>query len=219
MAETVEVNGTTAGCARPLCGYDAVMIKVMVITTLTLLATLATAAPPKPVQFDNTAAALREEADKGNGNAALQLGNLLALGRVPVARFGLAADWYRKGCELGELSGCHNAGYAYETGTNGVAKDTVEAAAYYRKAAEHAFLPSMINLGSLYATGAVISMDDVEGYKWLLIARLAANQCAATPMCLSVIEDSRGHREKMKSRLSESQQRAAEKMAMDWQPK
>jgi len=76
----------------------------------------------------------------------------------------------------------------------------------------------MINLGALYANELIISGDDVEAYKWLLIARLAANQCAGTPMCLSVIEDRNGHRAKMKSRLSANEQRLAEKMAMDWKP-
>lgn len=177
------------------------------------------ATPPDPKQDEKAAAAYRKSAEAGNANAALQLGNLLAQGRVPVARFGQAADWYRKGCALGDLSACHNAGSSYEAGKNGVAKDVIEAATYYLKAAERAFLPSMINLGALYANGLIISTDDVEGYKWLLIARLAANQCAGMPMCQSVIKDRQGHREKMQSRLSASEQRSAERMAMDWKPK
>ena len=137
---------------------------------------------------------------------------------MPAAKFGDTAHWYRKGCDLGDLSACHNTGYSYETGKNGVARDVLEAAAYYLKAAERAFLPSMINLGALYANGLIIA-DDVEGYKWLLIARLAANQCAGKPICQSIIEDRNGHRARMKSRLSANEQRLAEKMATEWTPK
>lgn len=177
------------------------------------------ATSPDPIHDEKSATALRLRAEKGDGNAALELGNLLSRDRVPAAKFGKAADWYRRGCDLDDLAACHNAGYSYEAGRNGVAKDVVEAATYYLKAAEHAFLPSMINLGALYANGLIISTDGIEGYKWLLIARLAANQCAGVPMCLSVIEDRKGHRKKMKSLLTENEQRAAEKMALDWKPK
>ncbi len=177
------------------------------------------ATPPDSRQDEKAAAAYRKSAEAGNANAALQLGNLLFRGRVPITRFGQPADWYRKGCDLGSLSACHNAGYSYESGTNGVARDVVEAANYYLKAAERAFLPSMANLGALYANGLLLAADDVEGYKWLLIARLAANQCAGMPMCQSVIEDRQGHRGKLQSRLSAGEQRSAERMAMDWKPK
>lgn len=177
------------------------------------------AAPPNPKQDEKSALTYRDQANKGNANAALQLGNLLFHGRVPVTRFGQPAEWYRKGCDLGSLSACHNAGYSYESGTSGVTRDAVEAANYYLKAAERAFLPSMANLGALYANGHIQSADNIEGYKWLLIARLAANQCATLPICKAVIEDRHGHREKMQSRLSASEQRAAERLAMDWKPK
>lgn len=198
----------------------AISLHQLATVALALLPTLAwSAAPPDSKQDEKSALAFREQANKGNGNAALQLGNLLTQRRVSVAKFGNAADWYRKGCALGDLSACHNAGYSYEAGKNGVARDVVEAATYYLKAAERAFLPSMINLGALYANGLIISTDDVEGYKWLLIARLAASQCAGMPICKSVIEDRQGHREKMQSRLSASEQRSAERMAMDWKPK
>ncbi len=195
------------------------MLKAIAIITLALLPALSPAASaPNPRQDEKSANTLRQRAEKGDGNAALQLGNLLTQDRVPAAKFGNAADWYRRGCTLGDLSACHNTGYSYEAGKNGVARDVLEAAAYYLKAAERAFLPSMINLGAIYVNGMIIA-DDVEGYKWLLIARLAANQCAGTPLCQSVIEDRNGHRAKMKSRLSASEQRRAEKMAMDWKPK
>ncbi len=193
-------------------------IAIIAFTLLFASGPALAAAPPDPKQAEKSATALRQRAEKGDGNAALQLGNLLVQNRVPAAKFGHAADWYRKGCNLGDLSACHNIGYSYEAGKNGVARDLLEAAAYYLKAAERAFLPSMVNLGALYANGVIIA-DDVEGYKWLLIARLAANQCPGTPICQSIIEDRNGHRARMKSRLSVSEQRLAESMAMDWKPK
>lgn len=79
------------------------MSKVIAITILALLPTLAcSATAQETAQAEKSATALRQRAEKGDANAALLLGNLLSQNRISAAKFGNAADWYRKGCALRE---------------------------------------------------------------------------------------------------------------------
>lgn len=193
---------------------------VLVALLLPALAAAATAPPAADAASDRQAAtAYRQRVAAGDADAALKLGLLLSGNRVAAAQFGTAVSWYRKGCDLGSLPACHNAAVAYEYGRDGAGRDITEAATLYLRAAERAFLPSMFNLGVLYAKGLVTPPDNLEGYQWMLVARLSANQCADRPLCQSVIADRDGHREKLRSRLSAAEQRAAEQYAMKWKPK
>lgn len=176
------------------------------------------AAPVDPKQDEKTAAELRQQAEKGNGGAALQLGNLLARNRVPSAKYGNAVDWYKKGCELNDLSACHNAGVSYEYGRNGVNVNSTEAANYYLKSAERAFLPSLLNLAILHADGRVTSLDNRDGLKWMLVAQRAATQCPDTPICKLVLQDPKGYRSRLEAPLSAEERREARQLAERWQP-
>ena len=176
------------------------------------------ATPHDPKLDDKTAAELRQQAGKGNASAALHLGNLLARDRVPAAKYGKAVDWYKKGCALGDLSACHNTGVSYEHGRNGAKPDNTEAANYYLKSAERAFLPSLLNLAILHADGRVNSLDNRDGLKWMLIAQKAAAQCPDKPVCKSVLEDKRGYRARLEAQLSADERREARQLADHWQP-
>lgn len=171
-----------------------------------------------PKQDEKTATELRRQADKGNAEAALRLGNLLARNRVATARYGNAVDWYKKGCALNSLSACHNVGASYEYGRNGVKLDNTEAANYYLKSAERAFLPSLLNLAILHADGRVTSLDHRDGLKWMLIAQKAATQCPAAPICKLVLEDPKGYRARLEAPLSADERQEARQLAEHWQP-
>lgn len=188
-------------------------------TATLLLPILAFAAtPPGPKQDEKTASDLRQKASKGDGNAALQLGNLLARGKAPATTYGNPVDWYKKGCTLGDLSACHNTGASYEYGRNGVKLDYTEAANYYLKSAERAFLPSLLNLAILHADGRVTSLDNRDGLKWMLVAQQAAAQCPDIPICKLVLEDRRGYRARLEASLSVDERREARQLAETWQP-
>lgn len=187
-------------------------------TLVILPASAFAATAPDPAQYEKAATAYRQRADRGDAEAALQLGNLLHRGQVPVAKFGSAADWYRKSCALGNLSACHNVGVAYENGRNGVGRDYAEAATWYLQAAERAFLPSQFNLAALYANAHITSLDNREGLKWFLIAQKSAAQCAAKPLCKWILSDEPGHRGRLEARLSPAEQREARQLAEQWQP-
>lgn len=186
---------------------------------LVLLSVQAVAAETvDPKQDDKAAAEFRRLADKGNAEAALRLGNLLARNRVATAKYGKAVDWYKKGCALNSLSACHNVGASYEYGRNGVKLDNTEAANYYLKSAERAFLPSLLNLAILHADGRVTSLDNRDGLKWMLIAQKAATQCANVPLCKRVLEDPKGYRARLEAPLSADERQEARQLAERWQP-
>lgn len=187
-----------------------------------LLAILSIPAPAAetvdPGRDEKTAAELRMQADKGNGDAALRLGNLLARDRASKTRYGNAVDWYKKGCALNNLSACHNAGVSYEFGRNGVKRNNTEAANYYLKSAERAFMPSLLNLAILHADGRVTSLDNRDGLKWMLIAQKAATQCPEMAICKLALEDPKGYRARLEAELSADERREARQLAERWQP-
>ena len=188
----------------------------VLLSVLSLPATAAEAVDPR--QDEKNAVELRQQADKGNADAALRLGNLLARDRVPAVQYGNAVDWYKKGCALNNLSACHNVGVSYEYGRNGVKLNNTEAANYYLKSAERAFLPSLLNLAILHADGRVTALDNRDGLKWILIAQKAATQCPDAPVCKLVLEDPKGYRKRLEASLNANERREARQLAEQWQP-
>lgn len=188
----------------------------VLLSVLSLPATAAEAVDPR--QDEKNAVELRQQADKGNADAALRLGNLLARDRVPAVQYGNAVDWYKKGCALNNLSACHNVGVSYEYGRNGVKLNNTEAANYYLKSAERAFLPSLLNLAILHADGRVTALDNRDGLKWMLIAQKAATQCPDAPVCKLVLEDPKGYRKRLEASLNANERREARQLAEQWQP-
>lgn len=180
---------------------------------------LAGAATPDPQQDEKYAAELRRKVDQGDGDAALQIGNLLTRGRIPAPRYGTPVIWFKKGCTLRSLPACHNVGVSYEQGRNGVNQDYAEAVNYFLQAAERAFLPSMYNIAVLSAESKISSVDNREGLKWMLVAQKAAVQCPESPTCKIATEDAKGYRKQLESRLSSKEIRETYKLAEDWRPR
>lgn len=188
-----------------------------------LLAALSTAtafaaSPAPPVQDEKAAAAYQQRTAKGDGDAALHLGNLLLQGKASAKKYGTPFDWYKKGCTLGSLPACHNAGISHQKGSNGATQSYSEAANYYLKAADGAFLHSLFNLAILHAESHITALDNREGLKWMLVAQRAAAQCPGKGICKLVLDDSHGYRAKLEARLSRQERREAMEMAMAWHP-
>lgn len=185
---------------------------------LSVAATAATP-PPDPGQDEKRAAELRLKADKGDIHAMLQIGNMLARGRIPASRYGTPVTWFKKACALRNLSACHNVGVSYQSGNNGAKKDDAEAADYFLQAAERGFLPSMFNLAVMNAESQISAADAREGLKWMLIAQRAAAQCPESPTCKFVSEDRKGYKARLENRLSSRERREAYQQAGDWRPR
>lgn len=161
----------------------------------------------------------KQGADQGDPSAALKLGLLVEQGKVSNADYGNAARWYERACELGSLPGCHNVGVSYEYGSNGVNKDIKKANESYLKAADRGYMQSQYNLASLYSNQYIDPPNDVEGYKWMTLARNAAEQCKDQQLCDWILKDPPGHMTKLKSRLSTDQINQAEFLVKSWKPK
>ena len=97
----------------------------------------------------------------------------------------------RTRANAGDAGAQYNLGVMYDNG-RGVPEDDVEAAAWYRKAAEQGYAAAQFNLGLSYINGRGVPQDDVEAYKWFNLATTYA--------------DAKGQRE----RFAEARDRAAE---------
>ena len=84
----------------------------------------------------------------------------------------LLAD-IRAKAEKGDAQSQYELGYAFYIGSLGVAKDQVEAAKWFRRAAEQNLPGAQHNLGVSYADGQGVAKDEAEAAKWF---RKAAEQ-------------------------------------------
>lgn len=155
-------------------------------------------------------------AQNGDDKAALKLGLLLESKVVDVDRFGTATKWFKRACELGNIKGCHNAGVSFEYGKDGYEKDYIQASNYYRKAAEHGYMQSQYNLGSLYTNQYLT--DDIKGLKWLLLAQRNAAECASDELCQWILKDPPDHVNKLKERMTKEQIEEAQQRAAEFSP-
>jgi TPR repeat protein len=112
------------------------------------------------------------------------------------------------------LPSCHNLGVGYEYGKGGLSQNYKLARSYYQKAAELGYMQSQYNLASLYSNQYF--SDDVEGLKWMLIARDNARKCSSNSLCEWILNDPPGHLKKLRNRMSEQQVIQAEASASIW---
>lgn len=163
----------------------------------------------------NQAAELyKQGAEQGNASAAMKLAYLLDDGKVNAVTYGVAGKWYIKACDLGSATGCHNAGVGYEYGSNGLSQNINAAGEYYLKAAESGYMQSQYNLASMHSNQYL--SNDIEGLKWMTLARMNAKKCAQDPLCEWILNDPPSHHKNLRSRLSEKERATAEARAIEW---
>ena len=75
----------------------------------------------------------------------------------------------KKKAEAGDAESQVELGLRYDTG-KGMPKDQVEAASWYRKAAEQNYPAAQYILALCFQSGDGVAKDWVEAYKWLLLA-------------------------------------------------
>lgn len=84
---------------------------------------------------------------------------------------------FEKACDLGANYGCLEAGLAYHNGLYGVNKNYELAKEWYLKSAHKGYIYAQVNLAQLYLHTKIQPLDDVEGYKWALLAERNAIVC------------------------------------------
>ena len=143
-----------------------------------------------------------------------------------------ALQAFEKACTLGNNYGCHKMGIAYNNGLYGFDKDYERAKQWYLKAAEKGYAASQQNIANLYAHRLLKEMDDVEGYKWLVLSEKTTTECLSGSVEVegSVSEAERRRlcslasygqgkiRSIFRKRMSFEQIQQAEQEALNWRP-
>ena len=140
----------------------------------------------------DTITEIRRQAEQGDADAQVDLGNMYHDGDGVPYDSGEAVRWYRMAAEQGHVDAQRTLGYMYDTG-DGVTENDAEAVRWYRMAAEQGDAAVQLILGFMYDTGGVpydfveemrmnadgrgIFKDDAEAVKWY---RMAAEQGSTT---------------------------------------
>jgi hypothetical protein len=131
---------------------------------------LASALLPACAQTAGIDAALLAKANAGDPAAQVQLGESYAAGTGVAQDLKLAAEWYRKAADKGDVGGELHLAALYRDGGKGLPRDMVQAAAWYRRAAEQGDVGAQGTLGLLYSLGQGVPQSYVEAYYWLDLA-------------------------------------------------
>ena len=91
-------------------------------------------------------------------------------------------------------------------------QDFVEAASWYRRAADRGHAHAMSNLGILHATGRGVERDMIRAVAWFT---LAASRTSDPGLRATFA----ANRERAASTLTRSQVAQAERLAGEWKPK
>lgn len=140
-----------------------------------------------------------EKAATGCLEALSTLGRMYADGQGVKKDEQMAAAYFRKPAEHDNVDAQFYLGYFYAKNYN-----DVEAAKWYRRAAEQNNAEAQNNLGIMYAQGKGVPKDEVEAYKWLLLAG-------------ALREAAKGNIEITESRLTPTQRAEGQRLAREFQ--
>jgi uncharacterized protein len=124
----------------------------------------ANSVPSEPNSFQK----LINDANKGAPNSQFELGIMYYEGNSVPQDFNEAAKWFTKASEQGYAPAQYNLGVIYESDLG--VQDYNEAVKWYTKAAQQGYTVAQFNLGAMFALGRGVVKDDVEAYKWILLA-------------------------------------------------
>jgi len=115
-------------------------------------------------------AALLAKAKSGDAASQVLVGESYASGSGVERDLNLAAEWYRRAADKGNVGGEMHLAALYRDGGKGFARDMSLAAAWYRKAADQGDASAQGTLGVLYSIGQGVPQSYVEAYYWLDLA-------------------------------------------------
>ena len=115
-------------------------------------------------------AALLAKANGGDAAAQVAVGESYAAGAGVTRDYRLAAEWYQKAADKGNLAGQLHLAALYRDGGEGFDRDMAQAAEWYRKAADQGDVGAQGMMGTLYSTGLGVEQNYAEAYYWLDLA-------------------------------------------------
>ena len=137
----------------------------------------------------DTITEIRRQAEQGDADAQVDLGNMYHDGDGVPYDSGEAVRWYRLAAEQGHVDAQWDLGVMYDNGRR-VLKDDAEAVRWYRMAAEQGHVDAQRTLGYMYDTGDGVTENDAEAVRWY---RMAAEQGdAAVQLILGFMYDTGG---------------------------
>jgi uncharacterized protein len=121
--------------------------------------------------------------------------------------------WFHKAADRSDADPLaqFNLGYMYYNGW-GVPKDYVEAAKWYRLAAERGEARAQFLLGTMYTLSQGVPVDLVQAYLWINLAAAIADDPNAQ-------ENAKNLRDAMAKAMTPAQIAEAQKLAREWKPK
>lgn len=111
----------------------------------------------------------KESALRGNGNAAVNLGNLYMRGLGVTQDYGQARSWYEKAALESNPIAEAKLGLMYYLGL-GVEENRTRAAEWFQKAGDQGDAHSAMTLAEMYVAGDGVSQNRTEAYIWYTIA-------------------------------------------------
>jgi TPR repeat protein len=144
--------------------------KVMKARLFWLVAAVALTLLTADAQQAGIDAALLAKANSGDTAAQIAVGENYAAGTGVAQDYKLAAEWYQKAADKGDLAGQLHLAALYRDGGKGFERDMAQAAAWYRKAADQGDAGAQGMMGTLYSMGQGVEQNYAEAYYWLDLA-------------------------------------------------
>ncbi len=168
-------------------------------------------------RFQTAADVYRGKAEAGDVSAALKLAALHEQGKLGSRNYIQAMHWYKMAAYQGDVNAMYQVASIYEFGQGKVQLSPDQAVEWYGRAAQRGHVYSLYRLAAVHAAHA--SLDDVEGYTWLMISRRLARKCASDDaLCGIARRDAFSTGWLLEKRLSEKQVRRARLKAQKWRP-
>jgi len=143
---------------------------VAVATFLFLEAGQTVVAQQSRAQQTGIDAALLAKAKSGDAVAQVAVGESYAAGTGVTQDCRLAAEWYQKAADKGDVAGQLHLAALYRDGGSGFERDMAQAAEWYRKAADQGDVSAQGMMGTLYSLGQGVEQNYAEAYYWLDLA-------------------------------------------------
>ena len=165
----------------------------------------------RAVEAEQNQARLRREADLGDPDAQVSLGQLCFYGRDGVAQdYQQAIIWFQKAASQGDIWAQLHLGRLYETG-RGVLQDFFEAIHYYELAAAQGDLNAQWNLALIYSEAGGRPVDLIEAHKWF---NIVGSQIP--PDNFDMRDEVVAARDKLAANMTPHEVAEAQRLAREW---
>jgi TPR repeat protein len=109
-------------------------------------------------------------AEAGRPEAQSELGRMYRDGVGVTADGKAALLWFRRAAEQGKTDACNSVGELYHLGSSGIPVDHTAALEWFFRAAERGSAEAMYNIGLRYVAGQGVERDEIEAFKWFVLA-------------------------------------------------